>query len=340
MSDKQTLHQFAKREMATIVASLIELSDLTGNFQNYPVGAAAQDQQTARLLLAGRGYDVARLPDQREWPMLWLARAALPFDIERAATTELYTRVVPFVAEMVAAAFRDTAAFSSVAPEWVKSNAHLLPIMMHAAGVFSKQELKRRFGTVSDTAVSAKKSEAIAAEFARIGPAAIPDEARIRERMKATTEGVVRDLVGRLLEAFVEKALTDTGVAFLKEEDYDSLSGVVYDFRADFVIPNETAPKAFIEVRKSSGRHASLYAKDKMFSAINWKGRHQQAIGVLVVDGSWSGASLTVLANVFDYVVPLGQVPQVARRVKQYLEGDQSALRWLITFKVEPASHP
>jgi hypothetical protein len=41
----------------------------------------------------------------------------------------------------------------------------------------------------------------------------------------------------------------------------------------------------FIEVRKSSSRHASLYAKDKMFSAINWKGKTPDLLAALVVDG-------------------------------------------------------
>jgi len=339
MTGKQTLYQFASEQMTAIVAHLIELSDATGNFQNYPSGSLAQGEETARLLLAGRGFDVTRLPDKSEWPTMWLSRAALPFRIEKAAATELYMRLGPFVEEMVATAFRETASFSVVTPEWVKANAHLLPIMMHAVGTFSKQELARQFGAASDTGVSAKASERLVAEFNRIGAHAVPEESTVRERMKGTTEGIVRDLIGRLLlEEFVVKALRVEGVPFLREREYESLAGVVYDFRADFVVPDARAPKAFIEVRKSSDRHASLYAKDKMFSAINWKGRHKDAIGVLVTDGPWTEASLNVLASIFDYVVPIGQVAQVARRVRQYLDGDKTALRWLITFKIEAAN--
>ena len=72
------------------------------------------------------------------------------------------------------------------------------------------------------------------------------------------------------------------------------------------------APKAFIEVRKSSSRHASLYAKDKMFSAINWKGKNQDLLAVLVVDGPWTGETLKVMTKLFDYVVPLSAVADVA----------------------------
>jgi len=61
----------------------------------------------------------------------------------------------------------------------------------------------------------------------------------------------------------VATALETAKVPFKREADYSALSGVVYDFRSDFVVPEAERPRAFIEVRKSSSRHASLYAKDK-----------------------------------------------------------------------------
>ena len=111
----------------------------------------------------------------------------------------------------------------------------------------------------------------------------------------------------------------------------------MYDFRADFVVPHETEPKAFIEVRKSSSRHASLYAKDKMFSAINWKGRNRQLLAVLVVDGEWTGETLRVMAKVFDYVVPMQRVSDLVDTLDAYLKGDKSKLKWLIEFKIAEA---
>jgi len=185
---------------------------------------------------------------------------------------------------------------------------------MHAVGTFSKATLNKLVGVVSDAKVSQPASKRLAQLAAQIQPGSLPSPAQVRERMKATTEGIVRDLIGRLLlEQFVENALKKAGVPYRPEKDYKSLSGVVYDFRADFVIPDELAPLAFIEVRKSSTRHASLYAKDKMFSAINWKGRHPNCIGVIVVDGPWSRSVLDVMARVFDYVVPLSGVSEVCR---------------------------
>jgi len=172
--------------------------------------------------------------------------------------------------------------------------------------------------------------------FQNIDVSSIPSEIQITERIKGTTEGIVRDLIGRLLlEDFVAMALKNEEVPFLREDEYESIEGVVYDFRADFVVPDFKNPKAFIEVRKSSAGHASLYAKDKMFSAINWKGRHQKCLGIVVVDGPWTQNTLEVMSRVFDYVIPVEKANEVALKIRQYLDGDESVLRWLIQFRID-----
>ena len=160
----------------------------------------------------------------------------------------------------------------------------------------------------------------------------------ILQRLESTLEGLVRDLVGKvLLENVVVNALTARGLPFQRETEYESLQGVVYDFRADFVLPSAVAPKAFIEVRKSSTRHASLYAKDKMFSAINWKGRTNDLLAVLLVDGPWTAATLHVMAKVFDYIMPVTRAPELAEILEAYMAGDNSKLRWIIEFNISSA---
>lgn len=84
-----------------------------------------------------------------------------------------------------------------------------------------------------------------------------------------------------MLESIVDSSLREHELEFMREDEYEALGGVIYDFRADFVLPNPKDAKAFIEVRKSSSRHASLYAKDKMFSAINFKGKKKDLLGVI-----------------------------------------------------------
>ena len=105
----------------------------------------------------------------------------------------------------------------------------------------------------------------------------------------------------------------------------------------DFVIPDGHKPMAFVEVRKSSSRHASLYAKDKMFSAINWKGENRELLAVLVVDGPWTRQTLSVMAKVFDYIVPISLVSDVAEVISAYIKGDRSKLKWLADFAIHPA---
>ena len=157
--------------------------------------------------------------------------------------------------------------------------------------------------------------------------------------MAPTLEGSVRDLVGRvLLESVVASALDGAGVEYKREDEYSGIEGVIYKFRADFVIPNAENPLVFIEVRKSSSRHASLYAKDKMFSAINWKGHNRRLMAVLITEGPWTAQTLQVMSKVFDYVIPLNRSTEVAEVIARYVAGDRSQLKTLIHFSILPAS--
>ena len=333
--DKQTLYQRASEIMKELVESLLALSKRTNNFTS-PPDKIWQEEYTSQLLLGGLGYRIDQLPPTERRKDAWLARSAVTFSIEHAAKGVLYHRLQSFITEMIETAFATSEGFLKVSPEWIHDNAHLLPVMMHAVGTFSKQELNRLVGSVSDTRISRPASERLADLFSSLEPDVIALPEQILERMKATTEGIVRDLVGRLLlEEFVASSLRDAGVPFRRESEYEALTGVVYDFRADYVIPNEDEPLAFLDVRKSSARHASLYAKDKMFSAINWKGRHTNCLGIIVVDGPWTETSLDIMSRVFDYVVPIGKAGEVARIIRRYLDGDRTVLRWLIRFRID-----
>jgi len=322
--------------MKTIVDHLLRLSNESHGFVS-PKDAHLADDNSAALLLCGKGLHIDELPPPAGRKKAWLSRSALPFDLERAATGVIYSHLRVFVDELIEYAFDQTDAFQKATPEWIYENPQILPVITHVAGTFSKQELSRVVGHISDAGISKPAGKRLAKLLSSLRRSQVPKPDQVRERMKATTEGIVRDLVGRiLLEEFVASALRRSRVPFRREGDYEALSGVVYDFRADFVVPEEDHPKAFVEVRKSSTRHASLYAKDKMFSAINWKGRHQDCLGILVVDGPWTGSSLEVMTKVFDYVVPISRISQVTEKIRDYLEGDKSVLRWLVHFRIDP----
>ncbi len=215
----------------------------------------------------------------------------------------------------------------------------LLPFFQQLAGLRSKSELKREVGNASDNGISKVVAEKILERITRNLITRTFSKERLLQAVEPTLEGIVRDLVGKvLLENIVADALSDLQVPFMRESEYKNLRGVIYDFRADFVIPDAQNPVAFIEVRKSSTRHASLYAKDKMFSAINWKGRNKKLLGILVVEGPWTRETLRVMANVFDYVTPLTRVSQVAEAVRAYIDGDETKLKWLVNFSIEEAN--
>lgn len=332
-----TLYQLADAEIRLCIQSYLALVRATSGLSNV-LAEHLKDERTRCILLAGLGVQSPTL-NADQTVEEWKRRQAIPFDLEAAITFGVYRDIRKSAASLLDAFETATKGYTQFDPVFIHENPQMLPILQHIAGIFSKSALKKQVGSVSDTSLSRPAAQRLA-ELLRqrvVDPNAI-NKGEILQRVESTLEGIVRDLVGRvLLESIVDSALRDVAVPFQREEEYTSLVGVVYDFRADFVLPNAKSPLAFIEVRKSSSRHASLYAKDKMFSAINWKGKNKSLLGILVVDGEWTGETLRVMAKVFDYVVPIGRVTELANTVKAYLEGDTSKLKWLIEFRIESA---
>ena len=332
-----TLYQLADAEIRSCIFDYLELAAATNGFE--AVSEQAIDtSRKAIIILAGLNAST-KDPSAQSAVQEWHRRRAIPLDVETGITAGVYASIrdagVKYLDEIKAG----TSGFTVWDPVFIKSNPHTLPLLQHLAGLFSKAALKKQVGSVSDVSISLPAAKRLAELLSvRVIPEAVR-EGEILKRLESTLEGIVRDLIGRvMLESIVESALKSEGVPFKREDEYLGLSGVIYDIRADFVIPDEIAPMAFIEVRKSSSRHASLYAKDKMFSAINWKGRHQKMLAILVVDGEWTNETLRVMANVFDYVVPLRHVNELAIAISQYLSGDASKLKWLIDFKISAAT--
>ena len=328
-----TLYQIADAEIRRCIREYLVLASDTNGFTSV-TRSAIDTSRKAVILLAGINAPLdKRSPDVvvREWER----RRGIPVEIEVGITAGVYANIREAGIQYLEEVKEGTDGFRSWSPEFIRDNAHTLPLLQHIAGIFSKAALKRRVGSVSDKYISRPAAARLAAVLAeRVVPGDVR-EGEVLQRLEATLEGIVRDLIGRvMLEAIVESALREAGVPYKRENEYAKLSGVVYDHRADFVIPNDEEPRAFIEVRKSSSRHASLYAKDKMFSAINWKGRHADILAILVVDGEWTGATLKIMAGVFDYVVPIHHVGDLALICRDYLAGDSTILKWLIEFRI------
>lgn len=330
----QTIYQFATQAMNDEIARYLDLVKATSALTNVTHCELATPE--VRQLFAA-GID-SHIPAACTDPAGFLVtehkrKAALTFDVEAAVCSGVYRRIREYASSLYDEASRLTSGFTEFDHEIIRGNAFLLPVFQNATRL-SKAQLVKRVGSASDTSISKGATEKLAALLVAMDHDAFRKDT-VLQRLEITLEGIVRDLVGRvLLEEVVMHALNEEGVAFLREHEYPSVTGVVYDFRADFVLPNHENPVAFIEVRKSSSRHASLYAKDKMFSAINWKGKHKGLIGVVVVEGEWTQAALKIMASVFDYVVPLARTPELAKILRKAQDGDQSVLRWIIDFSI------
>jgi hypothetical protein len=340
MAESQsTLYQIADAEIRSCIEVYLDLMRATKGLSDVKP-KHLREERARIILLAGLA-----IQQFEQTPKLaaeeWQRRQAVPFDLESAITFGVYRNIRECGVRFLDNVEKMTKGFTEFAPEFIQKNPYLLPILQHLAGIFSKAALRKKVGSVTDTHISKPASKRLSELLnERVDPKSV-NKGEILKRLESTLEGIVRDLVGRvLLESIVARALQDQAVPFKREEEYEALPGVVYDFRADFVMPDPDKPLAFIEVRKSSTRHAALYAKDKMFSAINWKGKNAELLAVLVIDGEWTGETLRVMANVFDYVVPISRVSQLVETVKAYLAGDKTQLKWLIQFKITPANAP
>lgn len=333
-NNNRTLYQVADSEIRKCIEVYLKLSKATDNLSMVEEEHVI-DQRAKVILLAGlglRNYEV----EPRDAVEEWKRRRAIRFDVETAVTTEVYRHIRELGATFLNHVEQRTQGFTTFDAEFIWTNPYLLPLFQHLAGIFSKSKLKELIGSVSDSSISKPAAARLSNLLSdRVDPKSV-NKGEILQRLESTLEGIVRDLIGRvLLESIVASALQDEDIPFKRENEYSSLEGVVYDFRADFVIPDASEPLAFIEVRKSSSRHASLYAKDKMFSAINWKGKNKKLLAVLVVDGEWTRETLLVMAKVFDYVVPISRITELVETLKAYLNGDDSKLKWLIEFRID-----
>lgn len=334
----ETIYQLAQKTMDKEIARYLTLLEETNGLTR--VEAETFTDIETETLFAG-GIDSA-IPDSCDnVPEFLVAefrrKSAIQFDVENAVCIGVYNSIRPHAKQLYDAASLETSQFTNFDDESIKARPYLLPVFQSALKL-SKSQLKKRVGSVSDLSISGPASRRLAETLsASLSPNDYKEE-NVLQRMEITLEGIVRDLVGRVLfEEVVAHALEKQGVEFLREDEYSSITGVVYDFRADFVLPDPSNPIAFIEVRKSSTRHASLYAKDKMFSAINWKGKHKNLIGVIVVEGEWTQATLQTMSSVFDYVIPLSQVAELAKILRKAQDGDESILKWLIEFSICPS---
>jgi len=330
----KTLYEYATEVMLVSIDKYLDVVKKTSNFTAFPP-ESLNDADARDMILAGKSLLVLDYsPEEcaRELERV----SSIKFDIEKGVSYYVYKHARKHIQSLIEKAKEVSENFSCVSPNTIHTHPYLLPIWIAALAIGSKSNFKAIFGSADDHYISQPAAQRVsnyANDFFKEHTISVVE---ITERVERTLEGIVRDLVGRVLfESIVENALVKAEVPFMSESEYDGIEGVVYKFRADFVIPDNNNPLAFIEVRKSSSRHASLYAKDKMFGSINWKGKHENLLGIIVTEGAWTNETLATMSKVFDYVVPLSDVETLAKNIKKYLEGDNSILKWIIHFSID-----
>ena len=183
----------------------------------------------------------------------WKHTRAVPFDVESGITKGVYLLLRERTSQLLTELEQATKGFTQFDAKYITDNPHMLPILQRLANISSKAELKRKIGSVSDNSVSSRAAERLAELLNERKPGSTLKRPEILQSIEPTLEGIVRDLVGRvLLESIVAKALDDTHVPYKRESEYEYLEGVLYNFRADFICANRGKP------RKPSLRYGSL----------------------------------------------------------------------------------
>ncbi|WP_353081284.1 hypothetical protein [Tessaracoccus lapidicaptus] len=332
-----SLYSVAGEEMDRLIEVYLAMADATSGFSVPTLDVLATEDQR-RIILGGIGSPLEASESPENVLSEWRRMQAVPFSAEEAVTRGVYVALAGAVRELLGRLSAQSKGFTDFSAELIADNPSFLPVFQRLLNVSSKSKLKELVGSVSDNSISKPAAQRIVEQLRLRRGATPPTVEQLQAAMAPTLEGIVRDLVGRvLLESVVASALDGASVPYKREDEYSGIEGVVYKFRADFVIPNADAPLVFIEVRKSSSRHASLYAKDKMFSAINWKGHNEKLMAVLITEGPWTAQTLQVMSRVFDYVIPLNKSMEVADVISKYLAGDESQLKTLINFSITPA---
>lgn len=226
-------------------------------------------------------------------------------------------------AEIVDFVFDQTAQLTNVTPDWIMAHPYTLPVFVNATGTVSKKKFKSHFKLTNASDRSMGRTDATRiAEGIQADMALAPRE--IVAGMESLIEGIVRDQIGKVVnEAFIQQALDRLGVPYVRDEGgSNQIEGLVSASRADIAAPDNNNPKVFIEVRKSTANHASLYASSLMFSALDRRGRHPDSLAIMLYDGAWSGATKALMENAFHYVFHVLESDRAAEIVHRHLSGE------------------
>ncbi len=197
-----TLYQIADAEIRRCIDVYLALAQASRGLTAL-VPEHLADARARVIVLAGLGIP-PRTASPEEVHAEWQRRQALAFDLETAITAGVYSNLRTVAEALFEEVKVRTNGFSSFEVAYLTENPHVLPLLQHLGGVFSKAKLKEQVGSVSDNKISRPAAERLSKLLAeRVDPKSVI-KGEILKRLESTLEGIVRDLVGRvLLESIV-----------------------------------------------------------------------------------------------------------------------------------------
>src|SRR2546430_12313077 len=220
--NSDTIYNIAATAMRHCIARYLDLASKSDGFSK--VKESDFEDKTSRvILLAGKGAN-PRTESPHDAFTEWQRRLGVPFDVEAGVSFGVYEDARKRGGDLFVLAETITSNFSEFSANKIAANPQLLPIWQHLGGMFSKAALKKQIGSASDNSISRPAGQRIADLLKeRLVPGNVI-KGEILKRLESTLEGIVRDLVGRLLlESIIDSSLVRHGVEFQREDEYAAL---------------------------------------------------------------------------------------------------------------------
>jgi hypothetical protein len=135
----ESLYKIADREIRSCIADYLELSDASNGLAELK---KSHLNTTRKKVIVLAGLNVRKFDaDAEEVVREWERRSAVPFELETAITTGVYTNIRKVGSDYLDTIEKESSGFTSFSPAFIHENPYFLPIFQHLSGFFSKAAL-------------------------------------------------------------------------------------------------------------------------------------------------------------------------------------------------------
>ena len=314
-----SLSKIGEDFMVKVNDSLIKLFELTNGF-NSPSLEHFENPIFSIMLMAGRGLDQHSTPKKNY--TAYMASSGV-FKHHFATTEVTKDYLMSCASRILDYTFSETENLKKINADWVTKNPFCLPVLINAVTDISKREFAKKHKTTKANDIKIGATDANRFIKSLEGKE-IRSKSDILASIAKTVEGIVRNLVGKIVnESFVDVALSKLDIPYVRDNGTKApIKGYWKSSQADFAIPNNESPKAYIEVRGCTASHASVYAGNLSFTCLNRRIKHPGCLSILIYDNEWTSATLRELAEQFDYVINVQESYRAAEIIKRHLSGE------------------